>query len=88
MSESSRSDATFDPYAGVVSLLNSLGCAHLLQAFKDRSCTDELAKDLKADELVKTFGLAPIKAQVTFFNCESSSLVFIYLIIISTIIYL
>ena len=67
----SLSDTVMDPYGGVASLLQTLGCAHLLQSFKDRSCTDAQAKDLKVDDLVKTFGLAPIKAQVTHFaNCS------------------
>jgi hypothetical protein len=67
LQQSSKSDTVMDPYGGVASLLQTLGCAHLLQSFKDRSCTDAQAKDLKVDDLVKTFGFAPIKAQVTHF---------------------
>ena len=53
-----------DPYSGVAALLQQLGCGHLLQEFKSRGCSDATAADMKADELVRSFGLAPIKAQV------------------------
>jgi hypothetical protein len=54
-----------DPYMGVAALLQTLGIAHLLQEFKSRGCHDTLAVDLRADELVKSFGLASVTAQVT-----------------------
>jgi aminoglycoside/choline kinase family phosphotransferase len=53
-----------DPYSGVAALLQHLGCAHLLQEFKSRGCSDATAADMKVDELVRSFSLAPVKAQV------------------------
>ena len=63
-SSSTGMDREQDPYNGVTTLLQQLGCAHALQEFKNKGCSDAVAADLKADELVKSFGLAPVKAQV------------------------
>jgi hypothetical protein len=62
--QSVRFKSVDDPYMGVAVLLQTLGCAHLLQEFKSKGCHDTLAVDLRADELVKSFGFASVTAQV------------------------
>jgi hypothetical protein len=70
-------DREQDPYSGVMTLLQQLGCPQALQEFKNKGCSDAVAANLKVDELVK-FGLVPVKAQVACLSrsgCASSRIV-------------